>query len=272
MKLLILFFTAILSVQTANAQSSAPLMNYSLKNKGDKLVELNITGPSLYIEGYDGDDFTIETYDALRSKDATAESLGLKDITSLITQPAYVQPPQTPLIKEFPDRITINFSINFNEALKIKIPRNTHFKLSAGGKKDRKVVLKDLTGELDVGGTVPLIKVDNIAGPLNVNSNATTTSKIIINNIKYKNSPINDGKALLYLSSFMSDFDVSLPKDIKANINIKLDNGDIYSDMDIVKTYGASNNLNTVSGKINGGGAFISIISTYGNVAIRKQK
>ena len=71
---------------------------------------------------------------------------------------------------------------------------------------------------------------------------------------------------------FMSDFDISLPENIKANVNIKVDNGDIYSDMDIVKTYGASNNLNTVSGKINDGGAFISVISSYGNVAIRKKK
>lgn len=272
MKPIFLFLTALIGIQNVSAQSIEALLNYSLKNKKEKLVELNITGPSLYIEGYDGDDLIIESYDAPRSSNATAKSLGLKDITASIKQPVFSLPPQTPVIKDLADRIMILFGIHFNESLKIRIPWNTHLKLSAGGIKDRKVVLKDLTGELEVWGGVPLVEIDNIAGPLTVNSSIVKTSKIIINNIKYKNSPINDGKALLYLSSFMGDFDISLPEDIKANVNIKLDNGDLYSDMDIVKTYGASNNLNSISGKINGGGTFISIISTYGNVALRKQK
>ncbi|MEO8885847.1 MAG: hypothetical protein ABI367_07265 [Mucilaginibacter sp.] len=272
MKLIILFFAAIISAQNVTAQSSPKLVNYSLKNKKDHLVELTITGPSLYIEGYDGDDLTIEPYNIAPSKNIIADSLGLKNITSLITPAFRLQQEQAPVIKEYTDRVLVNFGVSFHEAFLIKIPRNTHLKLSATGSKDRKVVLKNLTGEVDVRGAMPLIEIDNITGPLTVNSNAVTTSKIIISNIKFKNSPLNDGKALLYLSSFMSDFDISLPEDIKANVNIKVDNGDIYSDMDIVKTYGASNNLNTISGKINGGGAFISIISTYGNVAIRKQK
>ncbi len=272
MKLVILFFATFLGVQNVIAQSSSnTLVNYSLKGKKDPLVEIYTTGPSIYVEGYDGSDLIIEPYPVEPLKNSTAESLGLKNITTLVksSSPALEKPP---FIRESPNYVNIMFSPSDYPALIIKIPRSTHLKLSATGIKDRKVVIKNLTGELEVRGAVPLMEIDNIAGPLTVSSNAVTASKVIITNLKYDNKISDKNKALLYLSGFMSDFDISLPEDIKANIYIKLDNGDVYSDIDIVKTYGNSNNQNTISGTINGGGAYISIISTYGNVALRKQK
>lgn len=267
MKQMILIFAAIISAQTVAAQSSKALVNRSLKGMKDPLIEISTTGPSLFVEGYNGNDLIIEPYHIKPLKDKTVEELGLKKIASLIS----LQQEKPPYIKEQPSYLQITIGPSNYEALLIKIPRNTHLKLSATGIKGRKLVVKNLTGEVDVRGSMPLIEIDNISSPFTVNTNATTTSKIIISNIKFNSKVDTKGKFLLYLSSFMSDFDISLPKDIKATVYAHIDNGDIYSDFDIKHVYPASNNLNYLQGEINGGGIPISIISPYANVAIRKQ-
>ena len=89
-------------------------------------------------------------------------------------------------------------------------------------------------------------------------------------------------------STLNGDIDVTLPKNIKANVKLKSDNGEIYSDFDMKMAKSSrevieENNRdrdgkyrvkidNTILASINGGGPEIQFTSFQGDIIIRKGK
>jgi len=287
MKQSLLIITFIIIFKTTFAQQASPIVKVSFKGKKDPFAELRISGfsswikqPSIYIEGYDGDNLTIEPYNIIPSKTIQADTIGLRNVTSSI-KVLYPAPSEdAPEVKELPDRVQISIptaripGANAYKALLIKVPRNIHLKLLAGFiLSDAGIIsLKDLTGELEISGYASLIEINNISGPLSLSSSITTSSKIKISHIKWIKPPVDKEKTLLYISSQSSDIDISLPGDLKATFNISSTNGEIYSDLNLVRRHPASNVLNNFSGDLNGGGIPITIITNYGNVFLRKEK
>jgi len=97
---------------------------------------------------------------------------------------------------------------------------------------------------------------------------------------------VDSGKPMSF-SSYNSKVDVTLPADLKANVKMKTEQGDIWSDFDI-KLTGTSQPVaqksdsgdgrlrlrfdQTVNGTINGGGTEITLSSYNGDILIHKKK
>jgi DUF4097 and DUF4098 domain-containing protein YvlB len=98
---------------------------------------------------------------------------------------------------------------------------------------------------------------------------------------------VDPGKPLSF-STLNGGIDVTLPADLKANLKLRADNGDIYSDFDIKFDAGSSRPITenasgkdgkfrvkfdkTIYGTLNGGGAEVSFITNNGRISIRKKK
>ncbi|MEO8887272.1 MAG: hypothetical protein ABI367_14495 [Mucilaginibacter sp.] len=268
MKKSILLLIFIVLFKTGFTQQTLPI-KHSFKGQSAPSVELDIYGTAIYIEGYDGDELTIHTYDAASSKSEPEEARGLANISSIAKysyeRKVMYDPPAQPAD---PKQVFIWLREN-DKVLLIKVPRNIHLKLKAGFMQSEisKISLKDLTGELEINGAALVTEVNNVTGPITFSSNTIVSSKIIITNIKWPNANANP-KPLINISAHTADVDISVPENAKATIDVNTSNGDIYSNLNLVNKRRSSN----FSGDLNGGGPSIVVNTNYGNVFLRKQK
>ena len=97
-------------------------------------------------------------------------------------------------------------------------------KLKAGTVNDGSVTIDNLRGELEVNNVNDEIILTGISGSVvanTVNGDVKVTFKSV------------DPKAPMAFSTLNGDVTVTLPADTKANLKVKSDNGDVYSDFDI---------------------------------------
>ena len=125
--------------------------------------------------------------------------------------------------KEADNTVTVNTG-NPNKAidLELKIPQDV--KLKAGTVNDGEVTVENVRGELEVNNVNDKITLTNISGSVvanTVNGDVEVTFKTI------------DPKAPMAFSTLNGDVNVTLPADTKANLKLKSDNGDVFSDFDI---------------------------------------
>ena len=247
------------STETLTVPLSSPGKVYSLK------VHL-VTG-SIKVTGYDGKDIVINTSprtgsDEERSK--TSEN-GMKRIST----PGGFEI----TAKEADNTVTVNTG-NPNRAvdLDLKIPQDVKLKL--GTVNDGEIVVENVSGELEVNNVNDKITLTNISGSVvanTVNGDVNVTFKSV------------DPKAPMAFSTLNGDINVTLPADTKANLKLKSDNGDVFSDFDIdIDKTPAKIDKTTepglykikkddwVYGKINGGGPEMMMKNMQGNIYVKK--
>ncbi len=140
------------------------------------------------------------------------------------------------------------------------------------------ITINNVSGEIEVNTREGDISLNNISGEVVAHSIDGELSII------FKEVPKEEPMAF---STIDGDIDVTFPADIKATISAKNVDGDIYTDFDMdiihVKEIDANRNRgwknglarmfgNTITGKINGGGADFLISTVDGNIYIRKGK
>jgi hypothetical protein len=175
--------------------------------------------------------------------------------------------------KEADNTVTINTG-NPNKALdlELKIPQDV--KLKIGTVNDGEVIVENVSGELEVNNVNDKITLTNISGSVvanTVNGDITVTFKTI------------DPKAPMAFSTLNGDVNVTLPADTKANLKLKSDNGDVFSDfdIDIDKTPTKIDKTTEpgmykikkddwVYGKINGGGPEMMMKNMQGDIYVKK--
>lgn len=167
--------------------------------------------------------------------------------------------------------------------LTIQVPRSTSLKISSGLTGD--ITVDDVSGEIEIGslrGDVNLTGVSGAVVANTINGDLTVT--------------LNQAAAdkPMAFTTMSGDIDVTLPADLKANVKMKSDRGDVYSDFDIVIKPGpqkikeaaepATESPRRHPGKfhvsfekytygvINGGGPEISFSAFNGDIYIRKKK
>jgi Putative adhesin len=159
--------------------------------------------------------------------------------------------------------------------LAISVPVHTSLKLSAVN--DGDIVVTGVDGELDVDDVNGSVTLNNVSGSavahaLNGHLHATFTR-------------VDPQKAMAF-SSLNGDIDVTFPADLKANVSIRSDRGDVFSDFDVQLRAAASQPEvedsrghggkyrvkidKTVHGTINGGGSEIQFTNFQGQIYIRK--
>lgn len=158
--------------------------------------------------------------------------------------------------------------------LDIKVPVNGTLVLNTLNEGD--IVVTNIKGELELNNVNGDIKISGITG--------TAVANTVNGDISAAFSSVAEGKPMAF-STFNGDVNISFPIATRANLKMKTDQGEIFSDFDVVmdKSTGApvkSSSGGTykiskdawVIGKINGGGAEIMVKSWSGDLYIRKNK
>lgn len=160
--------------------------------------------------------------------------------------------------------------------LTLRVPTNCSMHLSTVN--DGNIEVENVNGDLEVNCTNGSIKLTGISGSAVASAlNEDLTASFV---------KINPQKSMSF-SSMNGKIDVTLPPDIKANVFMKSDQGEIYSDFDMkVQSEVAKQEDNTkgtkgkfrvsiergMRGTINGGGQSIQITNFNGDIYIRKGK
>lgn len=247
------------STETLTVPLSSPGKPYSLK------VHL-VTG-SIKVVGSDAKDVIVNVTPRKNDDEEKSEDSknGMKRIS--------VSGGYEVTAKEADNTVTVNTG-NPNKALdlELKIPRDVKLKL--GTVNDGEVTVDNVIGELEVNNVNDKITLTNITGSVvanTVNGDVTVTFKAI------------DPKAPMAFSTLNGDVNVTLPADTKANLKLKSDNGDVFSDfdIDIDKTPSKIDKTTEpgmykikkddwVYGKINGGGPEMMMKNMQGDIYVKK--
>jgi hypothetical protein len=246
------------STEQLTVPLSSPGKSYSLK------VHL-VTG-SIKVTGYEGKDIVINVTPRGGDEETPrASENGMKRISATGGYEVTA--------KEADNTVTVNTG-NPNKALdlNIRIPQDVRLKI--GTVNDGEVTVENVTGELEVNNVNDKITLTNISGSVvanTVNGDVNVTFKSV------------DPKASMAFSTLNGDINVTLPADTKANLKLKSDNGDVFSDfdIDIDKTPSRVDKTNEpgmykikkddwVYGKINGGGPEMMMKNMQGDIYVKK--
>lgn len=232
-------------------------------------LKVVLTNGNISVKGYEGKEVLVEprggTEARRRGRGATqAEGMHRIDNTSTSVN-----------IEEDNNVVTIGGAGGRSADLQIQVPFNTA--LSLHGTNVDKILVDHVAGEMEIQNTNGDIIVTNVSGTVLANS---TNGKVTVT---FDQMP---SKAMSF-SSFNGNVDVTLPADVKVNVKMKTDNGEIWSDFDVKleasKPAVVQDNRDkggryrvrvdrTMVGTINGGGPELQFTSFNGNLYIRKKK
>ena len=158
----------------------------------------------------------------------------------------------------------------------IQVPVSTSLEVNSS--MDGTVVVEGVSGEIDI---------NNINGPVTLrNVSGNTLVHTVNGDITVVLARVAADKPLSF-SSMIGDIDVTLPADVKANLKMKTDQGEIYTDFEIDMTRQPARSEaaekteegkfritfdKSLVGLVNGGGREISFNSFSGDIYIRKKK
>ncbi len=262
---LICITTSILAQSTEKEQLTVAL---SSPGKPYKLrVEL-ITG-SIKVTGHTADNIQILA-DADEEKQSKAKDKTKEGLKRIGGSGGF----EIKAIEKKNEIVINNNSISRKVDIELKVPQNGTLILKTVNQGD--IVVTNVKGELEISNINGDIKLSGITG----SAVATTTN----GDIDVSFNGVTDGKPMAF-STFNGDVNISLPASAKANLKMKTDQGEIYSDFEVAVEKGNTAPVKSstggvykiskdswVSGKINGGGAEMMIKSWSGDLVIRKAK
>ncbi len=161
--------------------------------------------------------------------------------------------------------------------LVITVPRRSSLELKCVN--NGNIFVEHVDGEIDADDLNGKVTLKNVGGAVVAHSlNGPVLATI---------DHVDSGKPMSF-STMNGDIDVTLPDDVKANVRMKTDNGEIYSDFD-VKLEAGTHMLSGESGRqpngsyrlrfdhalrgtINGGGPEFQFTSFNGQILIRRKK
>jgi hypothetical protein len=258
-----IFFSASALAQDAGKeQLTVPLSDPSKPYK----LDVHLVDGSITITGYEGKSIVVAVASTEKRK-MNENGSGMRRLNS--GAHADIQ------ADENNNEISIHGSAGRSVNLILKVPLNEGtFKIGTVNNGD--ISGSNLNGELEVSNVNGGIKLKNIAGSVvanTVNGNIVVTFRSI------------DQQAAMAYSTLNGNVDVTFPGSLKANVKLKSDRGDVYTDFDVVAdqhkpevTRSDSKGMYSlkiedwVYGKINGGGSQLMMKTTFGNIYIRKAK
>ena len=181
-------------------------------------------------------------------------------------------------ITEEANRVKVSAdSPNRRVTFEIEVPSRTNLKLATVN--DGEILVENIDGELTVSNTNGGIRLNNVSGSVI----AGTTN----GDVRATLARVTAQKEMAF-TSLNGTVDVTLPPATKANLRMRSDNGDIYSDFDVqLQPVAASatvqdtrssngryriNRNRAIVGAINGGGPEFELRTFNSNVYVRKGK
>lgn len=171
--------------------------------------------------------------------------------------------------------MTIQAGVMHSADLTIQVPMQTSLRLTTlnGGK----IQVENVAGEIEAENMNGAVTLTNVSGSVVANSmNGRVTVSL---------DHVTPNKTMSF-STMNGPIDVTLPADVKANLRMRTDNGDIYTDFDVKldgsrppevddqRKNGGHYRVRvdkTMYGSINGGGPEIRFTTYNGNIMIHKK-
>src|SRR5438477_12198401 len=176
------------------------------------LVKASLVNGGITVKGYDGKEVVVEA--RARNRESARSDSTMKRIPVSGTGLS---------VEEENNEVRISTD-SFMRAvdLSISVPIHTSLKLSAVNSGD--IVVTGVDGELDVNDVNGSVTLNNVSG--------SVVAHALNGRVLATFSRVNPQKAMAF-SSLNGDIDVTFPADLKANLSLKSDRGEIFSDFDV---------------------------------------
>jgi hypothetical protein len=240
-----------------------------------RMVNASVINGSITVKTYEGKEVIVEagssasTRERMRHDDRSSPPDGLKRLDL---------PGRSGLeVEEEDNVITVHTRVNGNSNLTITVPVNTSLNLR--GTNGGHITVDGVNGDIDVNNLNGGITLTNVSG--------TVIAHSLNGAVKVAMNRVTPGKQLSF-STLNGSIDVTLPADLKANLKLKADNGDIFTDFDVKFDAAGSKPITesnsgqngrfrvrfdkTIFGTINGGGPEASFQTFNGRISIRKKQ
>lgn len=231
-----------------------------------RTLVVHVLNGSITIHGYNGNDAIVEGTGARRESRGRDEHPGMHQISGGAGMD----------VTEENNVVTVRAGMNSTH-LTIQVPVQTAIKATTvnGGKLE----IDNISGEINAENTNGSIAIMNVSGSVLAHS---SNGKVTVSLDK-----VTPGKEMSF-ASMNGTVDVTLPADVKANVKMRTDNGEIWSDFDVKLSANANPPKveddrksggrirvrvdKSVTGTINGGGPEISFVTYNGNILIHSKK
>jgi DUF4097 and DUF4098 domain-containing protein YvlB len=229
------------------------------------LVKASLVNGGITVKGYDGKEVVVEA--RARNRESARSDSTMKRIPVSGTGLS---------VEEENNEVRISTD-SFMRAvdLSISVPIHTSLKLSAVNAGD--IVVTGVDGELDVNDVNGSVTLNNVSG--------SAVAHALNGRLLATFSRVNPQKPMAF-SSLNGDIDVTFPADLKANLSLKSDRGEIFSDFDVQVQASAPQQIvedgrghggkylvkidKAVHATINGGGPELQFTNFNGGIYIRK--
>ncbi len=261
---------ALVVVHTASSQTATDKIPVPLSDPNRPvLLKVGLVSGGITVKGYSGKEVTVESRVAQEQDeeqhDEKAKGLKLVPNTS-----------SGLTVEEEDNTVSVGVGLrgmSHNVDLTIQVPTACSMKLSTVN--DGDISVENVTGDLEINNTNGSIYLKHISG--------SAVVQTVNGEIQVVFASVSPNKAMSF-SSLNGDIDVTFPSSLKANVQMKSEQGEIYSDFDIRMQTAATNMEKNDSekgkykvtiekamrGTINGGGQEIQFNNFNGSIYIRK--
>lgn len=229
------------------------------------LVKAGLVNGGITVKAYDGKEVIVEA--RTRSRESGRAEGNMKRIVISSTGLS---------VEEENNEVRINTDSYMRPIdLTISVPVHTSLKLSAVNSGD--IVVTGVDGEIDVNDVNGSVTLNNVSG--------SAVAHALNGHLVATFTRVNPQKPMAF-SSLNGDIDVTFPADLKANVSLKSDRGEVFSDFDVQIQASAQPQTvedgrghggkylvkidKTVHGTINGGGPELQFTNFNGSIYIRK--
>ena len=261
MRLLVLCFALVAVSAAQSDRVTVPLSDPARPAQ----VKVNLLNGSIVVTAYDGKDVIVQAK-VRNDDDSPKDARGMKRVPMNSTGLS---------VEEENNQVDIGTQSSQRTVdLTIQVPRRASLNLRTVN--DGDISVTGVDGELDINDVNGAVTLKNISG--------NAVAHALNGDLKVTFDRINPQKAMAF-SSLNGDVDVTFPPDLKANVSMASDRGDVFSDFDIqldprapVQTPAPTREKGkyvvkvdkNVRGKINGGGQEIQFKNFNGNIYIRR--
>lgn len=247
-----------------------------MQNSPDSRIEIQIGSQNVTIIGHDKNEIIITTDFAgeyvdepVKHKKAPERAAGLQPISASASDNTGVG---LVVDKDENSFSVLKMSKNArNKSYKFMVPNKAKLMIhDIHAEVNTTYIVNDYKGEVEINALNSQIKMNNVSGPVVANA---TNGNVEISFTKVTPDKPN---SILSVNGYV---DVSLPKDVAANLQLHTVNGEAYTDWEIDVDKDATSampivaemNMFNIEGTINGGGIPISIQSVNGDIFLRKK-
>ena len=240
---------------------SAFAQEYKVAASGDKTLKISEVN-QVDLEAYDGNEIIFSPASDSHERPERAEglqaigSMGLTDNSGIGL--SVQEKGNEIIVQPMTKRSGGRFTIKVPKGVKISYEHSTSYGSTFN--------VKNVTSELEVSTNHSGIKLENVTGPMTIN---TVHGKVEIDF-----STVNQSNPISIVSVH-GLIDVSLPSSTKANVRMSSGWGELYTDMKIDFDQSEDElraKSTKVTGTLNGGGVIIDLSSSHGNIYLRNGK